>query len=63
MLDDWWEKVGRDPASIERTAYIGRWDLGRLDEYVAAGATHLIYGLGAPFPSEPIDRLLAWRVR
>ena len=62
-LDAWCTKVGREPAEIERTAYIGRWDLGRLDRYVAAGATHLIYGLGAPFRSEPIDRLLAWRAR
>ena len=62
-LDAWCAEVGREPASIERTAYIGRWDLDRLDAYAAAGATHLIYGLGAPFPSDPIDRLLAWRAR
>jgi probable F420-dependent oxidoreductase len=62
-LDAWCTQVGRDPSVIERTAYIGGWDLSRLDEYVAAGATHLIYGLGAPFRLEPIDRLLEWRGR
>jgi probable F420-dependent oxidoreductase len=62
-LDAWCAKLGRAPEAIERTAYIGGRDLGRLDEYVEAGATHLIYGLGPPFHQEPIDRLLAWRAR
>ena len=63
LLDDWCAKVGRDARQIERTAYVGAWDLDRLDEYLAAGATHLIYGLGAPFRISPIERLLTWRAQ
>jgi len=28
---------------------------------VEAGATHLIYGFGAPFDFAPVERLIAWR--
>jgi probable F420-dependent oxidoreductase len=61
VLDEWCRRVGRDPAAIERTVAIGRSDVHRVDEYLAAGATHLIYGLGAPFDMTPIERLLDWR--
>ena len=63
VLDDWCARVGRDPAAIERTVMIDKRDLGRLDEFVRVGATHLIYGLGAPFNPAPVERLLAWRDR
>ena len=62
-LDGWCRALGRDPRAIERTAAIGRWDLGRLDAYAEEGAEHLIYGLDAPFDPRPIERLLAWRER
>ncbi|MBA2446554.1 MAG: LLM class F420-dependent oxidoreductase [Chloroflexi bacterium] len=63
ILDDWCREVGRDPAAIERTASIGAEDVGRLDPFVEAGATHLICRLGAPFDLAPIERLLEWRDR
>ena len=62
-LDRWCKTVGREPEAIERTAYIGCWDLGRLGEYAAAGATHVIYGLGTPIHTDAIEGLLAWRAR
>src|SRR5262249_34222223 len=61
VLDDWCRRVGRDPAEIERTVAIGRSDAHQVDELLEAGATHFIYGLGAPFDMAPIERLLAWR--
>jgi len=63
VLDDWCERVGRNPADIERSILIQ--DAGgaaRGDEYLENGITHLIVGLGAPdFDVAPIEQLLAWR--
>ncbi len=63
ILDDWCTRVGRDPSAIERTVAIGTEDLGQLDEFVAAGATHVICRLATPFDLGPIEQLLAWRDR
>jgi probable F420-dependent oxidoreductase len=61
ILDEWCAKVGRDPAAIERTIRIDAPEFGRLDDYVAAGATHFICGGPAPFDFADLERLLAWR--
>lgn len=61
VLDDWCAKLGRDPRAIERTVSVNREDLDRLEDYVEAGADHLIYRLAAPFDTEPLRRLVAWR--
>jgi probable F420-dependent oxidoreductase len=72
VLDDWCAEVGRDPRAIARSVFIAEeWrqapvaDMrryhGTLDAFVAAGATHILYGLGAPFDCAPIEQLLAWR--
>jgi len=58
VLDEWCAKVGRDPASIERTVLIEPEDAGRLDEYVEAGAEHVMVGLGHPFDLTPALTLL-----
>jgi probable F420-dependent oxidoreductase len=63
ILDEWCAKVGRDPGAIERTVLIDARALDTLDAFVEVGATHLIYGLDAPFDLAPIERLLAWRDR
>ena len=59
VLDEWCEKVGRDPRSIERTASVN--DPAELDGFEAfleAGADHVILGLGDPFDLDPLQRLL-----
>lgn len=68
VLDDWCAKVGRDPREIERSvAGITPQDIpadrrfGGLDAYVDAGATHIIFGMGAPWDFAPVERLVAWR--
>lgn len=72
VLDGWCNEVGRDPRAIERCVFIAEeWrqapitDMrryhGELDAFVAAGATHIFYGLGAPFDFAPVEQLLAWR--
>jgi len=60
ILDDWCERVGRDPREIERTVSIGD-DIagGDIDALLAAGAQHLILRAGQPFDMAPLQRLLA----
>ena len=58
ILDEWCAKVGRAPKTIERTVAIRPDEIDRLDDYVAAGADHLIVMLGSPFDLDPVSRLL-----
>ena len=63
LLTDWCKKVGRDPAAIERSATPqAPEDRERLDDYVDAGANHIIFGAGGPdYDLGPIRELVAWR--
>jgi alkanesulfonate monooxygenase SsuD/methylene tetrahydromethanopterin reductase-like flavin-dependent oxidoreductase (luciferase family) len=61
VLDGWCEKVGRDPASIERSLLVGMDQLDILDAYLEVGATHYIFMLGSPFDFAGVERLLRWR--
>jgi probable F420-dependent oxidoreductase len=64
VLTDWCAKVGRDPAAIERTVHLNdNVDLAELDAFAAAGATHLIIGLGDPWDYGLVEKLLSWRER
>ncbi len=62
ILDDWCEKVGRDPSEIERSITIRPQHIKDADEYVERGITHLIYGVGGPdYDLGPLRELIAWR--
>jgi len=61
VLTNWCHEVGRDPATIERTVSTDRENLGQLDGLVAAGATHIILEIGAPWDLAPLKRLVEWR--
>jgi probable F420-dependent oxidoreductase len=58
VLDEWCERLGRDPTGIERTVLIEPEDIGRLDEFVEAGAEHVIVGARHPFDPGPALALL-----
>jgi alkanesulfonate monooxygenase SsuD/methylene tetrahydromethanopterin reductase-like flavin-dependent oxidoreductase (luciferase family) len=59
VLDGWCARVGRDPATLERSVTLVRSeDPERIDEIVGAGAQHLILPLGAPFDLGRVERLL-----
>ena len=63
VLDDWCGKVGRDPATIERSILLDEtgW-VAHADDYLRHGITHLIVEVAAPdFNFEPVEQLLAWR--
>jgi probable F420-dependent oxidoreductase len=64
VLDQWCAEVGRDPAAIERTVGVELADTARpelLDQFVAAGASHLIIRFGEPWDFEAVRRIVAWR--
>ena len=61
VLDDWCEKTGRAPHEIERTVAIQPNEMDALDDYVAAGADHVIVMVGAPYDLAALESLIAWR--
>jgi len=59
ILDEWCEKLGRDPAEVERTAaFLHAGEIDQVDDFLEAGATHIIQGMGHPFDMDPVARLL-----
>ncbi len=64
VLDEWCARVGRDPNEIERSAQIFGPQLDKLDEYLAAGITHLIGEASGPdYDLAPLRKLIDWRDR
>ena len=62
VLDEWCGKVGSDPQEIERSAQIFGPQLDRLDDYLAAGITHLIgESPGPDYDLTSLRKLIAWR--
>jgi len=62
VLDGWCEKVGRDPATIERSILIDGAQIANAEEYVRNGITHLIVGSSGPdWNLDEVRRLVAWR--
>jgi probable F420-dependent oxidoreductase len=62
ILDDWCERVRRDPKEIERSINIRPNQIQNLDRCVENGITHLIVGVGGPdYDLGPLRELIAWR--
>jgi len=58
VLNEWCEKLGRDPAQIDRTVMISVDEVDNVEPYLEAGATHIIVGSDVPFDLKPVERLL-----
>jgi probable F420-dependent oxidoreductase len=58
VLDDWCERVGRDPSDIERTVAINPEEVGNWQAYVDAGAQHLIVMSAEPFALDALAELV-----
>jgi probable F420-dependent oxidoreductase len=57
-LDEWCEKVGRDPAAIERTVLLDvPEEAGDLEGFIRAGVQHVIVGCPHPFDLDPLREL------
>jgi probable F420-dependent oxidoreductase len=63
VLDQWCAAVGRDPATIERSVSLNPGDEARYDQYLAAGAQHIVLMMDAPWDLKPVERLMRWRDR
>jgi probable F420-dependent oxidoreductase len=62
VLNEWCEKMGRNPDEIERSAQIFGPQLDKLDEYYEAGITHFIADASGPdYDLAPLQKLIAWR--
>jgi probable F420-dependent oxidoreductase len=49
ILDTWCERLGRDPAAIERSVLIGADATDQLDAFLEAGAQHVMVSCKDPF--------------
>lgn len=57
-LDAWCERLGRDPATIERTVLLDvPEEASDLDGFVKAGVQHVIVGCPHPFDLDPVREL------
>lgn len=61
VLDEWCERLERDPKEIERSVLTRGSAESRLDSYRAAGAAHIILHLMDPFKLSAVERLVRWR--
>lgn len=62
VLDQWCERIGRDPAEIERSIMVNPQTATRAEEYVEKGITHLIIGIDGPdYDTTNLEKLIAWR--
>jgi len=59
VLDRHCADVGRDPADVERTVALQPDEVGDVEAYLDAGATHLIVMIGHPYDLSPVAALLA----
>jgi probable F420-dependent oxidoreductase len=62
VLDDWCEKVGRDPGEIERSIGVRSGDVDLGDEYVALGADEVTVAISGPdLDLSDVQRWIDWR--
>ncbi len=61
VLNQWCEKIGRDPATIERSVITHAASKKRLDALLEAGAQHIILSIGEPWNISAIEKLVRWR--
>ena len=59
VLNQWCEKVGRDPASIERSVLMNQpGDREHVGEFIRSGAQHFIVPVAAPFDLADVEGVL-----
>lgn len=62
VLDKWCEKVGRDPADVDRSIGVSAGSVHLGDEYVALGADEITIGISGPdLDLSPVAKWIAWR--
>ncbi len=61
VLDNWCNEISREPSEIERSVNTKPSESDQLEAFLEAGATHIIFEVGAPFDMKPVEQLVAWR--
>ena len=62
VLDEWCEKVGRDPGTILRSIGVSPHAIELGDEYVSLGADEITIGITGPdLDLDPVEKWIAWR--
>jgi len=61
ILDDWCEKIGRNPKEIERSVLTMGSSREKLEKYLKAGAEHIIIHLMDPWKFTAVEKLVDWR--
>jgi hypothetical protein len=58
ILDDWCDRIGRDPKEIERTANLNVSSPRQVKEWLDAGLQHFVLRLAVPFETKTLERVL-----
>ena len=58
VLDEWCEKIGRDPKEIERTANMSTTSPREVEHYLQSGLQHFVLRLAKPFDTKAVARLI-----
>jgi len=62
ILDEWCQRVGRDPAAIERSVSTRTFDPDTAEQYVKNGITHLIFSASGPdYDLSALEAAVRWR--
>jgi hypothetical protein len=61
ILDKWCAALGRDPTTIERSVNLNPADDAIYDQYVMAGAQHIILMIDSPWDLKPVEQLARCR--
>jgi probable F420-dependent oxidoreductase len=61
VLTHWCERIGRDPASVERSVGVGHDEMHLVEPLIEAGANHIILGCPDPFDLSDLQQLLQRR--
>jgi probable F420-dependent oxidoreductase len=62
VLDEWCQRIGRDPREIERTANVPSPRSQReVDDWLQAGLQHFVLRLAQPFATKDLERMIKLR--
>jgi probable F420-dependent oxidoreductase len=63
VLDQWCNRIGRDPKEIERTVAVNPEDLENAEAFAEAGADHLIVMTASPFDLTEVEKFISSRAQ
>ena len=63
VLDQWCNRIGRDPKEIERTVAVNPEDLENAGAFAEAGADHLIVMTASPFDLTEVEKFISSRAQ